>query len=236
MLKLRSESLPASNVLVEAKQVGRVYSQGNQKVVALAEASCRVMLGDRIALVGASGSGKSTLLHLMAGLEVPTSGQIHWAGLGARETLRPGKVAFVFQMPSLLAPLTVVENVELPMLLEGTDSIAARKAAMEAIEKIQLMVIAHKLPEELSGGQMQRVAVARALASCPQLILADEPTGQLDQATAQQLFDVLLETLEGTNTALVVATHDLAIASRLNQMWQMQRGYLNTHQGLRVLQ
>ena len=234
MLNLRTEFLPTADILVEAKKVGRVYAQGNQKVIALAEASCRVVSGDRIALVGASGSGKSTLLHLMAGLEVPTSGQIDWAGLGARETLRPGKVAFVFQMPSLLAPLTVVENVELPMLLEGTNSIAARKAAMEAIEKIHLTVIAHKLPEELSGGQMQRVAVARALASCPRLILADEPTGQLDQATAQQLFDVLLETLEGTNTALVVATHDLAIASRLTQMWQMQRGYLNTHQ--KVLQ
>ncbi len=212
-------------MLVEAQNVGRTYQRGQTSVVALASATCRVAPGDRIALVGPSGSGKSTLLHIMGGLDTPTCGMITWPALG-RKNLRPAKIAFVFQMPSLLASLTVVENVELPLLLGLIGATAARKAAIEVLERIQLMEIAYKLPEELSGGQTQRVAVARALAYRPQLILADEPTGQLDHPTAALLFDVLLATLTGTDTALVVATHDQTVAKRLNCLWYMQHGTL----------
>ncbi len=212
-------------MLVEAQNVGRTYQRGQTSVVALASATCRVAPGDRIALVGASGSGKSTLLHIMGGLDTPTCGMITWPALG-RKNLRPAKIAFVFQMPSLLASLTVVENVELPLLLGLIGAYSARKAAIEVLERIQMMDIAYKLPEELSGGQTQRVAVARALAYRPQLILADEPTGQLDHPTAALLFDVLLATLVGTDTALVVATHDQTVAERLNCLWYMQHGTL----------
>ncbi|MGH2412149.1 MAG: ABC transporter ATP-binding protein [Microcystaceae cyanobacterium] len=215
-----------TEILVKAENVGRTYQQGKASVVALASASCQVAPGDRLALMGPSGSGKSTLLYLMGGLERPTSGTIAWPALGSRETLRPAKMAFVFQMPSLLAPLTVVENVELPLLLGQKEAYLARKAAIEGLERLGLSALANKLPEELSGGQAQRVAVARALASRPRLILADEPTGQLDRPTARILFDGLLATLEGTDTALVVATHDRTVAERLDSVWHMEHGIL----------
>lgn len=214
------------SILVEAENIGRTYRRGETSIVALASATFRVVSGSRIALVGSSGSGKSTLLHLMGGLDIPTSGTISWHALGKRETLRPTKIAFIFQMPSLLPALTAVENVELPLLLGNTPSNVARLAAMTALEKIQLTAIAHKLPEELSGGQAQRVAVARALAYRPKLILADEPTGQLDRPTAQHLFDVLLDTIKNTDTALVVATHDMGVAERLQNRWYMEHAIL----------
>lgn len=216
----------AGPVLVLARGVGRTYRRGAAAVVALASATCTVAAGDRIALVGPSGSGKSTLLHLLGGLDTPTSGEISWPALGPRETLRPARVAFVFQMPSLLPPLSAVENVELPLLLRKIDQASARAAALEALARMGLAAIADKLPEELSGGQAQRVAMARALAIRPALILADEPTGQLDHPTAEHLLDVLDDSLEGTPTALVVATHDPAVAARMDAVWRIHRGIL----------
>ncbi|AFM43054.1 ABC-type antimicrobial peptide transport system, ATPase component [Desulfosporosinus acidiphilus SJ4] len=212
--------------LVEMQKISKIYYRGDVEETALVSATCSVKPGDRIALVGPSGSGKSTLLHLMGGLDHPSSGNISWPGLGSWANLRPQKISFIFQMQSLLPPLTVVENVELPLLLGQIEAIKARKTALETLNRMRLNIIADKLPEELSGGQAQRVAVARALASRPQLILADEPTGQLDHPTAQHLFDVLLDSLEGSDTALVVATHDQAIAERMNTIWQMQHGVM----------
>ncbi|GAC1374923.1 MAG: ATP-binding cassette domain-containing protein [Ktedonobacteraceae bacterium] len=213
-------------ILASVHNGGRTYSRGKAPVVALVSVTCNIEAGSRIALVGRSGSGKSTLLHLLAGLDTPTSGEVTWPALGARETLRPGKVSMVFQSQSLLAPLTVVENVEIPLLLAEIDTKEARKAALNALERMRMSELAEKLPEELSGGQAQRVAVARALASRPRLILADEPTGQLDHPTAQHLFDVLLASLDGSDTALVVATHDMSIAERMHTIWYMQHGLL----------
>jgi ABC-type lipoprotein export system ATPase subunit len=216
-----------SRALVEAHDASRTYP-GYVPVIALTSATCLVIPGDRIAVIGPSGSGKSTLLYLLAGLEMPTSGNVTWPALGPREGLRPAKVAFVFQVPSLLAPLTAVENVELPLLLDHVEEKAARQAALAALEKVELSGIAESLPEELSGGQAQRVAMARALAYRPKLILADEPTGQLDHPTARHLFDVLLTVLEDTDTALVVATHDLTVAGRMHKTWHMHHGVLET--------
>jgi putative ABC transport system ATP-binding protein/lipoprotein-releasing system ATP-binding protein len=216
-------------ILARADRVGRTYSQGRTPVMALSSATCAILPGDRIALVGPSGSGKSTLLHLLSGLDTPTSGSITWPMLGAREILRPMKVGLVFQVPSLLAPLTVVENVEIPLLLGQGSREKARAEALDTLDRIGLRSIAEKLPEELSGGQAQRVAVARALASHPKLLLADEPTGQLDHPTARQLLDVLLASLEGTETALVVATHDRIVAERMNTIWHMHHGLLEVH-------
>lgn len=216
-------------MLAHMEQGRRTYTRGKTPVVAVASATCAIVPGDRIALVGPSGSGKSTLLHLLAGLDTLTSGSLSWPALGARETLRPSKIGLVFQMPSLLAPLTVVENVEIPLLLGEISTQKSRTAALDALERIGLQSIAEKLPEELSGGQAQRVAVARALATQPKLILADEPTGQLDHPTAQHLFDVLLASLEGTDTALVVATHDMAVAERMHTLWHIQHGILEVN-------
>ncbi len=214
------------DILAYVHNGGHTYSHGKTPVVALASATCTIQAGDRIALMGHSGSGKSTLLHLLAGLDTPTSGEIAWPALGARETLRPGKVGVVFQSQSLLAPLTVVENVEIPLLLGHVNAAEARKAALSALESMRMTALVEKLPEELSGGQAQRVAIARALASRPRLILADEPTGQLDQPTAQHLFDVLLASLEGTDIALVVATHDMSVAERMHTIWHIRHGHL----------
>jgi putative ABC transport system ATP-binding protein/lipoprotein-releasing system ATP-binding protein len=132
-------------------------------------------------------------------------------------------------MPSLLPPLTVVENVELPLLLLQMPAVKARESALLALQKISLESLAYKLPEELSGGQAQRVAVARALAHQPRVILADEPTGQLDHATASRMLDVLLASLEGTDTALVIATHDMEVAGRMDTIWHMNKGILEVN-------
>jgi ABC-type lipoprotein export system ATPase subunit len=223
---LTGELWTMDRVFVSMNNAGRTYIRGKIPVEALTSVTCAVCPGDRIAVVGRSGSGKSTLLHLMGGLDYPTSGSISWPELGSKDDLRPKKIGIIFQSESLLAPLTVVENVELPLLLEGLHPSKSRVSALEALREIALDSIADKLPEELSGGQAQRVAVARTLATRPKLILADEPTGQLDHPTAQRLFDVFLASLEDSDAALVVATHDPAIARRMNTVWKIQYGKL----------
>ena len=154
-----------SEYLVRCVDVARTFGSGHAAVVAVYGVNCVVRAGEQIALVGPSGSGKSTLLHLMAALDTPTSGTISWPALGAKADLRPGPVGVVFQGPSLLAPLDVVENVALPLLLRGVDPERAKVSARAALTRLDLKELAGKLPEELSGGQAQRVAVARVLAS-----------------------------------------------------------------------
>lgn len=215
-----------TDVLAEAIDAGRVFGQGSNRVIALQHATCRVERGDRIALIGPSGSGKSTLLHLLAALDEPSSGTVRWPALGETSTLRPSKVAFVFQSESLLAPLTVLENIEVPRLLAGMGADQARHDASAMLEALDLTALADKLPEEISGGQAQRVAVARSLVTKPDLILADEPTGQLDHATAAHLLDLIDRHLQGTGAALVIATHDAFVASRMRTRWQMNHGEL----------
>jgi ABC-type lipoprotein export system ATPase subunit len=215
-----------SDVLAEAVDAGRVFGTNGSKVVALQHATCKIERGDRIALVGPSGSGKSTLLHLLAALDEPTSGSVTWPALGERETLRPSKISFVFQTESLLAPLTVLENIEVPRLLAGSNAQEARNDASEILAALDLAALADKLPEEISGGQAQRAAVARSLITKPALILADEPTGQLDHQTSKRLLDLLLRRLKGSDVALVIATHDPIVASRMKTQWTMAHGLL----------
>ncbi len=214
-----------ADALIQATDVGRAYRQGSATVAAVVEATFQLQPKDRMALMGRSGSGKSTLLHLMAGLDRPDSGSLLWPALGAAESLLPAKIALVFQAPSLLEPLTVAENVALPLLMSGAvvDTDAAVTAALATFG---LTHLADKLPETLSGGQMQCVAMARAIVGQPQLILADEPTGQLDRVTGQALLDALLQHLAGTETALVIATHDPAVAERMTMIWRMDHGRL----------
>jgi putative ABC transport system ATP-binding protein/lipoprotein-releasing system ATP-binding protein len=215
-----------SDVLAEAIDAGRVFGANGSRVVALQHATCRIERGDRIALVGPSGSGKSTLLHLLAALDEPTSGTVRWPALGERDTLRPAKISFVFQTESLLAPLTVLENIEVPRLLAGSTADEARNDASEILDALDLGALADKLPEEISGGQAQRAAVARSLITRPALILADEPTGQLDHRTAAQLLNLLLRRIKGSDTALVIATHDPVVAGRMETQWTMEHGVL----------
>jgi putative ABC transport system ATP-binding protein/lipoprotein-releasing system ATP-binding protein len=217
----------ADPALVRCDGAGRTYGDGASATVALQATDCAVGPGARVALVGPSGSGKSTLLHLMAGLDDPTVGSVTWPALGDRATLRPGPVAVVFQGPSLLPPLTVLENVALPLVLAGVGDADARGRARRALELLDLAELADTLPEEVSGGQAQRVAVARALAGEPKLILADEPTGQLDGASGRVVVDVLLEAAGHSGAALVVCTHDPAVSSRLDDHWTMRDGRLD---------
>ena len=212
--------------LVEATDVSRGFGENESRVVAVQHATCRVERGDRIALVGPSGSGKSTLLQLLAGLDQPSSGTVRWPALGESEDLRPAKISFVFQAESLLAPLSVLENIAVPCLLLGTDDEQAREEASRMLGDLDLGALADKLPEEISGGQAQRAAVARALITRPALLLADEPTGQLDHPTARHLLDLLDKRLEGSDTAVVIATHDAFVAGRMKTQWHMEHGVL----------
>jgi len=214
--------------LVRCQGATRTYGSGTTSLTALAPTDCEVPPGARIALVGRSGSGKSTLVHLMAGLDDPTEGVVDWPALGPRAALRPGPVGVVFQGPSLLPPLTVLENVALPLVLGGMTEVRARERAAEALTSVGLADLARKLPEEISGGQAQRAAVARALAGEARLLLADEPTGQLDHPNAAAVVDVLLEAAARNGAALVVATHDPEVARRLDKQWSMRDGQLTT--------
>jgi ABC-type lipoprotein export system ATPase subunit len=219
--------------LVVASDLTKTYVQAGTALTAVVGASFEVLPGDRIAVTGPSGSGKSTLLHLIAALDEPTSGRIEWPGLAGRGHLRPGFISFSFQGPSLLPPLSVLENVALPLLLMAVSEDEARAEARQMIERLDLTDVANKLPEELSGGQMQRAGVARALVGKPRLVLADEPTGQLDQDHAQELVDVVLDVVECSGASLVVATHDLSIAARLPRRWRLADHQLETEVVLR---
>lgn len=213
-----------SEVLVRAEALCKRFD-GTGGAEVLRDVSCTVAPGNRVALVGPSGSGKSTLLHIFAGLEEPSRGRIAWPALGPRDGLMPEKVQVVFQAPSLYPPLDICDNVALPLLLaDRRDGAKDRAAALLA--RFGLADLAAKLPEELSGGQSQRVAMARALSIAPALILADEPTGQLDSATAQSFLDAVLEIAAASNTALVIATHDPAIARRMDRVWMIDHGAL----------
>ena len=218
--------------LVRCRDLGRSYGSGRAATVALHNATCDIEAGELIALMGPSGSGKSTLLHLMAGLDEPTSGTVSWPALGGRADLRPGPVALILQGPSLLPPLDVTENVALPLILGGLDADEASERAMRALARLELLDLAMNLPEELSGGQAQRVAIARALAQQPRLLLADEPTGQLDHATAAHVIDVLLDAAHESGAALVVSTHDPEVAQRLDQQWRVADGHLTVNRPL----
>ena len=214
--------------LVRCQSLSRTYGTGPQAVVAVHGATCTVPARARIAITGPSGSGKSTLLHMIAGLEPPTAGTIDWPALGPDIAHRPGCIGVVFQGPSLLPPLDVIENVALPLVLAGLSDRHARALAADALAALDIRELAAKLPEELSGGQAQRAAVARVLASRPDLVVADEPTGQLDHPTAAQVMAVLLAAADDIGAAVVVATHDPRIADLLATRWQVHDGALVT--------
>jgi ABC-type lipoprotein export system ATPase subunit len=214
--------------LVRADAVGRAFDLGGAHVQAVRAASFSIQPEARLALVGPSGSGKSTLLHLIAGLDQPSEGSITWPSLGPRDRLRPGAIGIAFQGPSLLPPLTVLENIAFPMILEGRTDAEATANAWQLVEIFQVETLADRLPEELSGGQSQRAGLARAFAGAPRLVLADEPTGQQDRETAEMVMDAIAMIADLDHTAMVIATHDPAIAARFNTRWAMRDGNLST--------
>lgn len=209
--------------IIVATSLAKVFALGDQRIAAVRPMSLTLHARQRVALVGPSGGGKSTLLNLLAGLDDPSSGSVTWPGLDAGRSLRPLQIGFVFQAPSLIPTLSVIENVRLPMEIAGVDARSAM-TPQEALERLDIADLCAKLPDQLSGGQMQRVALARAMATRPKVLLADEPTGQLDRQTGAEMMDALLFALDGSDTALVVATHDPTVAGRLPERWRMQAG------------
>ena len=233
-----------ADTLVFARGVSRSFAEGDRHARRVLDSvDCMIMRGDRIALTGPSGSGKTTLLAILGGLDAPSSGEVRWPGIGedpARHAAgvsreenagrraetrrqRPGKVSFVFQSPSLLPALTVQENVWLPLLLSGEiEAVEAR--ARQLLAAFEVDDLADKLPAELSGGQAQRVAMARAFISRPLLLLADEPTGQLDHDTAGRMLDAMLAQVDGSEAALVIASHDERVVARMGKTWRLDHG------------
>ncbi|TKA06672.1 ABC transporter ATP-binding protein [Actinacidiphila oryziradicis] len=212
--------------LVRCDDAARTYGRGSGAVVAVHGATCTVPPGARIAVVGPSGSGKSTLLHLMAGLDRPTAGRVSHPGLTTTGDGLARHIGMVFQGPSLLPPLTAVENVALPLRIDGVPEAEATARARAALDSLHLDSLAEKLPDELSAGQAQRVAVARVLARRPRLVLADEPTGQLDRETGRHVLAVLLAAAAELGAGVVISTHDPRVADELDTRWHMADGRL----------
>ncbi len=208
-----------SKIVVAARDLTREYRTGRSRVRALRGVSISVAKGDFLAVTGPSGSGKSTLLHLLGGVDTPTSGEVVFLGrslaqmsVEARAALRLEHVGLVFQRFHLLPMLTALENVELPLAAARVSRKIRRERAAAVLERVGLADRLHHRPGELSGGQCQRVAIARALANEPALVLADEPTGELDRATSRQVL-ALFQSLNADGTTLVVASHDLELAA-----------------------
>jgi putative ABC transport system ATP-binding protein/lipoprotein-releasing system ATP-binding protein len=208
---------------VEVHGLARFFGSGAGRVVAIEPTTFAITARERIALLGPSGSGKSTLLNLMAGLDIPSAGVIAWPGIGPREALRPLAVGMIHQFAALIPTLTVAENVSLPLVLAHRPN---EDAVREALAAVGLHDFAERLPDELSGGEAQRVGIARVLAHRPRLVLADEPTGQLDEATGQTLMSVILAHVERNASTLIVATHDAAVARRMEIIWHINHGRL----------
>ncbi|MFK0286791.1 ABC transporter ATP-binding protein [Streptomyces sp. NPDC090499] len=213
--------MPSDEVLVGCADAALTFGRGPQAVVAVHGADLEIRAGDRLAVVGPSGSGKSSLLHLLAGLEQPTSGTVTRAA-----SLGPYDIGLVFQGDSLIPALDVAENTALPLVLADRPEGEARRCALAALALVDAADLADRFPEEISGGQAQRVAAARVLAQTPRLILADEPTGRLDHATGARVLDALLTAADHTGAALVVTTHDPAVAARLAVRHTMRDGRL----------
>jgi len=216
--------------VLRARGLRKEYGKGEGLVRAVDEVDLDVASGETVAVMGPSGCGKSTLLHLLGGLDRPTGGELWLAGqrhdqMGERglSRLRRDAVGFVFQAFHLMDELTAVENVELPALLAGRPARAARRRATELIERVGLAERARFLPSALSGGQRQRVAIARALANEPQVVLADEPTGNLDSAATLEVLR-LFDSLHAAGQTLVIVTHDARIAATADRMISMRDG------------
>lgn len=219
--------------ILELDKVVRTYVQADSNLEVVRGASLRVGAGDLVGLVGPSGAGKSTLLHVAGLLEMPDGGEVSIAGkaCGAmsdseRTAIRRTEIGFVYQFHHLLPEFSAVENVMLPQMIAGISRRAARKKADALIEAVGLRERASHRPARLSGGEQQRVAIARALANGPRLLLADEPTGNLDMNTADDVFGLLLNFVQDNGLGAVIATHNLELAARMDRVVRLENGFL----------
>ena len=223
-----------SKVVIECRGLGKTFTEVGAPVVVLKSIDLKLHAGQQLAVVGASGSGKSTMLHLLGGLDRPSSGSVliggrDIVGLSDAESgrVRNEMLGFVYQFHHLLPEFTALENVAMPLLIRGIARAEARERAADLLRQVGLQQrLAHK-PAELSGGERQRAAVARALVTKPACILADEPTGNLDQRNAVQIYDMMLELNSTQGTAMIIVTHDHALAGRMHSICRLENGSLN---------
>jgi lipoprotein-releasing system ATP-binding protein len=222
-----------SEFVLEARDVQKNFTQGPVTLEVLRGLNFSASAGERIAIVGASGSGKTTLLQILGGLDRPTTGHvfvsgqdIHELSEDARGMLRNRALGFVYQFHHLLPEFSAVENVAMPLLIRRTPVAEARDRATEILERVGLGRRLEHRPYQLSGGERQRAAVARALVTEPRILLADEPTGNLDGQNAEGVFELMLELNRERGTSLVVVTHDLRLANRMERVFEIQGGRL----------
>jgi len=222
-----------TDLILKATSIAKTYEEGSLRTDVLHDVNLTVRRGETVAIIGASGTGKSTLLHILGGLDAPTAGEVEVEGKTmsrlsdrARGDLRNKSLGFVYQFHHLLPEFTAVENVCMPLLIRGTPIGEARERAITLLGRVGLGARLEHKPGELSGGERQRCAVARALVARPACVLGDEPTGNLDEKNAAQVYDLMLELNREIGTALILVTHDHRLAARADRILELSGGVL----------
>lgn len=223
----------SKNPILLCEDIKKTYQDGDRTIPVLENVSLSVMPGESVAIVGRSGSGKTTLLNLLGGLEAPTSGKVvldqtNLQSLSDRKRgyLRNRVLGLIFQFHHLLPEFTALENVCMPLLIQGLSAHASKKRGLDILEKVSLSHRIQHKPATMSGGERQRVAIARALVTHPKCILADEPTGNLDTQSADQVYDLMMQLIREFGTSFIVVTHDLSLAKRMDRIVSLERGVL----------
>lgn len=219
--------------ILECYALAKSFKQGSERIDVLRDITFQIKRGEQVAIIGSSGSGKSTLLHLLGGLDIPNTGSIYLNGHElnsicdtVKGKLRNLLLGFIYQFHHLLMEFSILENVSMPLLLRGEPIDQVKDKTIDFLKKVGLGNKLHHKPSELSGGERQRAAVARALVTNPACVLADEPTGNLDQNSARSVFDLMLDLNTSSNTSLIIVTHDLELAAKTGNVWRLLNGVL----------